>query len=294
MGEVYRARDITLGRFVAVKVLSDSFAQDDERRARFLREAQILAALNHPNIAAIYGWEQSWDKPALVMELVEGKPLTEHISRHGIALSKALKYAAQIVTGLEAAHRAGVIHRDLKPSNVMITTTGNVKLLDFGLAKLAEPAADDAGAATRTMADITDEGKVVGTVAYMSPEQAQGRPLDARSDIFSFGSMLFEMLTGQQAFKRENTTSTLAAILRDDPKPSGEAAGGTLPRDVESFCGAACAKMPSAVSRPPPTFGSPSMICRRTYPAGRWRLPRKSPVATGPVGPFGAGSPPRR
>jgi Tol biopolymer transport system component len=235
MGEVYRARDLTLGRFVALKVLPDSFAQDDERRARFLREAQILAGLNHPNIAAIYGWEQSSEKPALIMELVEGKPLTEHITRHGMPVSEALKYGAQIATGLEAAHRAGVIHRDLKPSNVMITTNGNVKLLDFGLAKLAEDAATSADADTRTIADITDEGKIVGSVAYMSPEQAQGHPLDARSDIFSFGSMLFEMLTGQQAFKRENTSSTLAAILRDEPKSIGEATAATLPRDVEKL-----------------------------------------------------------
>jgi serine/threonine protein kinase len=127
-----------------------------------------------------------------------------------------------------------VIHRDLKPSNVMITTNGNVKLLDFGLAKLAE-AAITADADTRTIADITDEGKVVGTVAYMSPEQAQGQPLDARSDIFSFGSMLFEMLTGRQAFKRENTSSTLAAILRDEPQRIGEAPAATLPRDVEKL-----------------------------------------------------------
>src|SRR5436305_8072366 len=147
MGEVYRARDINLGRFVAVKVLPDWFAHNDERRARLLREAQILATLNHPYIAAIYGWEDSWGNPALVMELVEGKPLTAHISRHGMVLPKALKYATQIAAGLEAAHRAGVIHRDLKPGNVMITTADNVKLLDFGLAKLSESAVTDASAA---------------------------------------------------------------------------------------------------------------------------------------------------
>ena len=233
MGEVYQARDVTLGRFVAVKVLPDSFAHDAERRARLLREAQILAALNHPYIAAIYGWEDSWGKPALVMELVEGKPLTAHISRHGVALTKALKYAAQIATGMEAAHHAGVIHRDLKPSNVMITPADNVKLLDFGLAKVSESPATDANAATRTMAAMTEEGKILGTVAYMSPEQAQGQAVDARSDIFSFGAVLYEMLTGQQAFRRSNTASTLAAILRDDPKPGSDAGATSLPHDVE-------------------------------------------------------------
>ena len=161
MGEVYRARDATLGRFVAVKVLPNSFSHDAERRARLLREAQMPATLNHPYIAAIYGWEDSWGKPALVMELVDGKPLTAHISRHGMAPAKALKYAAQIAAAMEGAHRSGVIHRDLKPSNVMITAADNVKLLDFGLAKLSESPMIDAGAATRTMAAMTEEGKIV-------------------------------------------------------------------------------------------------------------------------------------
>jgi serine/threonine protein kinase/Tol biopolymer transport system component len=234
MGEVYRAVDTNLGRAVAVKVLPESFAHDSERRARFQREAQILATLNHPHIATIYGWEVSAGRPALIMELVDGKPLNEQIPRGGIALAKTLKYAAQITAGLEAAHRAGIVHRDLKPSNVMITAAGNVKLLDFGLAKLADSASPLAGGeATRTLAH-TEEGTIVGTVAYMSPEQAQGQEVDGRSDIFSFGAVLYEMLTGRRAFERENTASTLAAILRDEPKPISEVTTVPLPRDLEN------------------------------------------------------------
>ena len=250
------------------KVLPDSFANNDDRRARFLREAQILATLNHPYIAAIYGWEDSWGNPALVMELVEGKPLSAHISRHGIVLPKALKYATQIATGLEAAHRAGIIHRDLKPGNVMITPADDVKLLDFGLAKLSEPAVTDASAATRTMATLTEEGKILGTVAYMSPEQAQGQPVDARSDIFVFGAVLYEMLTGQQAFQRGNTASSLPRSCATIPSPSA-----TLERPVfhtmsRKFCGAACARTLRAGSKRRRICEWPSTNCRRNYRLG--------------------------
>src|SRR6266567_2912542 len=218
MGQVYRARDTNLGRMAAIKVLPDAFLQDHERRARFQREAKILAALNHTNIAAVYGWEERDGSSALVMELVEGRPLNELIPRHGIPLDKAFGLSIQIARGLEAAHRAGIVHRDLKPSNVMVTATGVVKLLDFGLATQSAVASQVGHEETVTATvKRSAEGTIVGTVAYMSPEQAQGKPLDARSDLFSFGTMLFEMLTGKRPFGHDNPVSTLAAILREEP-----------------------------------------------------------------------------
>jgi len=220
MGQIYRARDTNLGRSAAIKVLPDAFLQDPERLARFRREAKVLASLNHPNIAAVYGWEQCGASSALVMELVEGHPLSELIPRRGMPVDKAIELSIQIARGLEAAHRAGVVHRDLKPSNVMVTAGGVVKLLDFGLATHS-PAAPAAGSIEETATAAvagTAEGNIVGTVAYMSPEQAQGKPLDARSDLFSFGTMLFEMLTGKRPFRGDNQVSTMAAILREEPQ----------------------------------------------------------------------------
>jgi serine/threonine protein kinase len=220
MGQVYRARDTNLGRYAAIKVLPDAFLQDPERLARFHREAKVLASLSHPNIAAVYGWEQCGASSALVMELVEGHPLSELIPRKGMPLDKAIELSIQIARGLEAAHRAGVVHRDLKPSNVMVTAGGVVKLLDFGLATYSAPASA-AGSLeeTATAAEAgTAEGNIVGTIAYMSPEQAQGKPLDARSDLFSFGTMFFEMLTGKRPFRGDNQVSTMAAILREEPQ----------------------------------------------------------------------------
>jgi serine/threonine protein kinase len=220
MGEVYRARDTNLGRMAAIKVLPDAFLQDPERRARFQREAKLLAALTHPNIAAVYGWEERGGSSALVMELVEGRGLDDLIPRNGMPLDKALDFAIQIARGLEAAHRNGIVHRDLKPSNVMVTAGGAVKILDFGLAKHAaatSPGGPPDDAATATI-EGTAEGAIVGTVAYMSPEQARGRPLDARSDLFSFGTMLFEMVTGQRPFRGDDQVSALTAILHDEPK----------------------------------------------------------------------------
>jgi Tol biopolymer transport system component len=221
MGQVYRARDTNLGRYAAIKVLPDAFLQDPERLARFHREAKLLASLSHPNIAAVYGWEPCGASSALVMELVEGQPLSALIPRKGMPLDKAIELSIQIARGLEAAHRAGVVHRDLKPSNVMVTAGGVVKLLDFGLAIYSAPASA-AGSLeqTATAAEAgTAEGNIVGTIAYMSPEQAQGKPLDARSDLFSFGIILFEMLTGRRPFHGDNQVSTMAAILREEPQP---------------------------------------------------------------------------
>jgi eukaryotic-like serine/threonine-protein kinase len=178
MGQVYRVRDTNLGRLAAIKVLPDAFLRDPERRARFQREAKVLAALNHPNIAAVYGWEEPGELSALVMELVEGRPLDKMIPRNGMPLAKALECAIHVARGLEAAHRAGIVHRDLKPANVMVTSDGVAKLLDFGLARQSATAASGGmpeETPTVTTA-ATAEGVIVGTVAYMSPEQARANP----------------------------------------------------------------------------------------------------------------------
>src|SRR6202163_3084879 len=209
MGEVYRARDTKLDRDVAIKVLPAALAQDPERLARFEREAKVLAALNHPNIAHIYGLEQR----ALVMELVRGETL-----KGPLPLDTALNYAKQIAEALEAAHEKGITHRDLKPANIMITPAGVVKVLDFGLAAVTQPSGASEGdpnnSPTLTMG-ATQAGMIMGTAAYMSPEQASGKPVDKRADIWSFGVVLFELLTGRQLFGEGETIShTLADVLR--------------------------------------------------------------------------------
>jgi serine/threonine-protein kinase len=221
MGEVYRARDTKLGREVALKILPESFVHDPERIARFSREAQVLASLNHPNIAAIHGLEDSTGVPALVMELVEGPTLADRIAQGPIPLAEALPIAKQIAEALEAAHEQGVIHRDLKPANVKVRADGTVKVLDFGLAKALDPVAAVAGditaSPTITTPAMTQMGMILGTAAYMSPEQAKGRPADKRSDIWAFGCVLYEMLTGRRAFEGEDVSDTLAAVLRGEP-----------------------------------------------------------------------------
>ena len=227
MGEVYRARDTRLNREVAIKVLPETFLTDPERLARFQREAQVLAALNHPNIAVIYGLERSNDSAAelkqdggyhaLVMELVEGPTLDDRIAAGRIPLDEALSIARQIAEGLEAAHERGIIHRDLKPANVKVTPDGIVKLLDFGLAKVFEDETHDVDLShSPTLVKGTQAGLILGTAAYMSPEQARGGAVDKRSDIWSFGVVLFEMLTGKQLFDEETVSDTLAAVLRAD------------------------------------------------------------------------------
>jgi len=219
MGEVWRADDTKLGRQVALKVLPPAFAADLERMGRFEREAQVLASLNHPNIAAIYGLEDAEGRRALVMELVEGETLGERIERGSLSLEEALKFALQIANALEAAHEKGIVHRDLKPANVKITPEGTVKVLDFGLAKALEeqhPSQDMANSPTLTAA-ATQAGIILGTAAYMSPEQAAGQLADRRADIWSFGVVLLEMLTGKQQFAGETVSHTLAAVLQKDP-----------------------------------------------------------------------------
>src|SRR5438128_5097951 len=200
MGEVYRARDTKLNRDVALKVIPDTFALDPDRISRFTREAQVLSSLNHPQIAAIYGFEDTSAIHALVLELVEGETLADRIAHGPIPIDEALPIAKQIAEALEAAHEQGIIHRDLKPANIKITPDGAVKVLDFGLAKLTDPAhtaaSDLALSPAITTPAMTQAGMILGTAAYMSPEQAKGRPADKRSDIWAFGCVLFEMLTG--------------------------------------------------------------------------------------------------
>jgi eukaryotic-like serine/threonine-protein kinase len=215
MGEVYRATDSKLGREVAIKLIPEDFARDALRMARFTREAQVLASLNHPNIAAIYGVEDR----ALIMELVEGQTLSERIKQGPIPLEEALDIARQIADGLEAAHDKGIVHRDLKPSNIKITPGGTVKLLDFGLAKSDGPWATTTpveDAPTLTVAS-TGAGVILGTAAYMAPEQARGRNVDRRADIWAFGVILYEMLTGEQMFHGDTVTDVLASVVRQDP-----------------------------------------------------------------------------
>jgi serine/threonine protein kinase/Tol biopolymer transport system component len=218
MGEVYRARDTKLNREVALKVLPEEFASDPERMARFKREAQLLASLNHTNIASIYGLEESGEVRALVMELAEGPTLADRISKGLIPLDEALPIARQIAEALEAAHEKGIIHRDLKPANIKVPPEGAVKVLDFGLAKAmeGEAAAIDASQSPTLSLAATKAGVILGTAAYMSPEQARGSAVDKRCDIWSFGIVLFEMLTGKQLFAGETVSDTLAAVLRAD------------------------------------------------------------------------------
>jgi eukaryotic-like serine/threonine-protein kinase len=219
MGEVYRARDRKLGREVAIKVLPEEFARDAERMARFQREAKVLASLNHPNIASIYGLEDSGATHALVMELVEGPTLADRIKSGPIPIDEALKIARQICEALEYAHERGIVHRDLKPANVNVTADDAVKVLDFGLAKAIEGDASSMDIANSpTLSRMaTQAGVLLGTAAYMSPEQAKGKPVDRRADIWAFGCVLYEMLTGKMAFSGETVTDTLAAVIRAEP-----------------------------------------------------------------------------
>ena len=218
MGQVYHATDTKLNRQVALKILPEAFATDPDRLARFQREAQVLASLNHPNIAAIYGIEEADDTRALVLELVEGPTLADRIAQGAIPLDEALPIAKQIAEALEAAHEAGVIHRDLKPANIKVRDDGTVKVLDFGLAKALDttPQGDPSQSPTLTAA-ATQMGVIMGTAAYMSPEQAKGRTVDRRSDVWAFGAVLYEMLAGRRAFVGNDVSDTLVSVFRDDP-----------------------------------------------------------------------------
>ena len=219
MGEVYRAEDTNLSCEVAIKVLPEQFTKDPQRLARFEREAKLLASLNHPNIAAIYGFEEVDDVRFLAMELVPGETLQERVAKGPVPVEEALEVCRQIAEGVEAAHEKGVIHRDLKPANVKVTPEGKVKILDFGLAKAFEgetPVTDISQSPTLTE-EMTRAGVILGTAAYMSPEQARGKAVDKRADIFAFGSVLYELLTAKRAFEGETVTDTLASVLKGEP-----------------------------------------------------------------------------
>ena len=219
MGEVYRARDTKLDRDVALKVLPEAFTQDPDRLARFEREAKVLASLNHPNIAAIYGLEEADDTRALVLELVEGPTLADRIKRGPIPLDEALPIAKQIAEALEAAHEAGVIHRDLKPANIKVREDGTVKVLDFGLAKALDPTSEGDPSQSPTLtAAATQMGVIMGTAAYMSPEQARGSVVDRRADIWAFGVVLYEMLTGRRPFEGSDVSEVMAGVIKSEPE----------------------------------------------------------------------------
>jgi len=220
MGEVYRAHDTVLGREVALKILPEAFAADPERLARFQREAKLLASLNHPNIAAIHSLAQEGERFGLALELVDGEDLSVRLTRGALSVAEALEIAGQIATALEAAHEQGIIHRDLKPANVKLSSDGTVKVLDFGLAKASDPTADIGSSMNTTLPPTlanTRDGIILGTAAYMSPEQARGVALDKRTDIFSFGVVLFEILTGLRPFAGDTTSDILASILKEQP-----------------------------------------------------------------------------
>src|SRR5688572_7788601 len=235
MGEVYRAIDTRLDRHVALKVLPESVASDPERTARFQREAKVLASLNHPHIAALFGLENDAGRHFLTMELVEGETLADRIARGPIPLDEALPIARQIAEALESAHEQGVIHRDLKPANIKVREDGTIKVLDFGLAKMLENETTSGSSSlslspTITTPAMTQIGMILGTAAYMAPEQARGKSADRRSDVWAFGCVLFEMLTGRQAFAGEDVTDVIAAVVRGEP--AWDALPGDTPASI--------------------------------------------------------------
>jgi Tol biopolymer transport system component/tRNA A-37 threonylcarbamoyl transferase component Bud32 len=312
MGEVYRARDTKLGRDVALKILPATFLHDPERLARFRREAQVLASLNHPNIAGIYGLEESGSQTALVLELVEGATLADRLAARtpeaesggsrprdskappargggaprGLEIDDALAIARQIVAALEEAHGRGIVHRDLKPANISVRDDATVKVLDFGLAKLADPmaagstnaAANLANSPTVTTPAMTALGTILGTAAYMSPEQAKGRAVDKRADIWAFGCVLYEMLTGRRAFEGDDVTDTMAAILRGDP--DWTALPANLPAPIARLLRRCLVKEPA---RRLPDIGAArfELDDALSPPAGE-RAPAATPVAAPP------------
>ena len=233
MGVVYKARDTHLDRFVALMILPPERIADAERKRRFVQEAKAASALNHPNIIHVYDIAEADGIEFIAMEYVQGKTLERFVGVKGLGINEALGYAVQIADGLAKVNAAGIVHRDLKPANIMVNEDGGVKILDFGLAKLMERGEASPSASTKTTAAgeelNTERGVVVGTLAYMSPEQAQGKTVDARSDVFSFGSVLYEMLTGRRAFQGESKAMTLASILEKEPQPISEIVAGAPP-----------------------------------------------------------------
>src|SRR5262249_46959275 len=217
MGEVYRARDTRLGREVAIKVLPPSLSADADRLRRFEQEARAAGVLNHPNITAVYDIGEHCGAPYVVQELLEGETLRQALAGAKLPPRKAIEYALQIAHGLAAAHEKGIVHRDLKPENLFVTKDGRVKILDFGLAKLVHAETGPEATGLPTVTGGTEPGVVLGTLGYMSPEQVKGKAADARSDIFSFGAILYEMLSGRRAFHGDSAAETMSAILREEP-----------------------------------------------------------------------------
>jgi serine/threonine protein kinase len=257
MGQVFRARDTKLDREVAIKILPDAFAHDADRLARFTREAKTLASLNHPHIAGVYGLEECDGVSALVMELVEGADLSQRLARGALPLDEALPIARQIADALEAAHEQGIIHRDLKPANIKVRSDGTVKVLDFGLAKATDPSGSagmNAMNSPTLSVHATMQGVILGTAAYMAPEQARGRTVDKRADIWAFGVVLFEMLTGTRAFEGDDISITLASVLKDDVRwdalPSGTPP--RLRRLLERWRHGCCSRARGRPHRPSP------------------------------------------
>ena len=243
MGEVYRARDARLNRTVAIKVLPKSFSADADRLQRFMQEARAAAALNHPNILSIYDIGEEDGAPYIVSELLEGTTLREQMRSGPMPVRKAIDCALQMARGLAAAHDKGIVHRDLKPENIFVTEDGRVKILDFGLAKLTRPEASGGGGESLTAQVNTEPGQVLGTAGYMSPEQVRGKATDHRSDIFAFGSILYEMLSGKRAFHGETPADTMSAILKEEPQElCGDGA------KYSSAAGADCAALPGEES----------------------------------------------
>src|SRR5512135_746220 len=219
MGEVYRAHDSRLGRDVAIKVLPAEFAADSDCLRRFEQEARAAGQLNHPNILTVFDVGTHEGAPYIVTELLEGETLRERLRQGGLPVRKAVEIATQIAHGLAAAHEKGIIHRDLKPANVFVTRDGHVKILDFGIAKLAAPKSAQDSEETAAVVEATEAGMMLGTVGYASPEQLRGQHVDHRTDIFSLGCVLYEMISGDRAFKGETAADTVAAILSKDPPP---------------------------------------------------------------------------
>jgi serine/threonine-protein kinase len=285
MGEIYKAQDSRLNRLVAVKILSPGLSTDPERRRRFFQEAQAASALNHPNIITLYDIMSEGDLQCIVMEYIAGKTLRDLIPAGGLPPAQALQYGTQIASALTAAHSAGIIHRDLKPSNIMVTTTGLVKVLDFGLAKWVDTGlSGQSGEQSTVEAALTREGSIIGTVSYMSPEQAEGKHVDARSDIFSFGDVLYEMVTGKRAFEGRSGISTLSSILRDDVRPIHEAAP-EVPPLLEQIILRCLPKDPSARWQSMKEIEAALITLQRQLdPSGGQYVP---PVQNGPVSVLG-------
>jgi serine/threonine protein kinase len=280
MGEIYKAQDSRLNRLVAVKILSPGMSTDPERKRRFFQEAQAASALNHPNIITLYDIVSEGDMQCIVMEYISGKTLRDLTPAGGLPPAQALQYAAQIASALTVAHAAGIIHRDLKPSNIMVTTSGLIKVLDFGLAKWVDSSMSGQTVEQSTVETaLTREGSIIGTVSYMSPEQAEGKRVDARSDIFSFGSVLYEMLTGTRAFEGRSGISTLSSILRDDVKPIYEAAPDVPPL-LEQIVLRCLPKEPAARWQSMKEIeGALITLQRQLDPEGHFA----SPIPTGPM-----------